>query len=130
MKKPDTVRTVFIQKQYGYLLRETLLKKGYPSNSLPKTFNLNFAPMGYSPDMKRVSLSFQREYPIGAKFGLKVFGKGFGGEPFFRKVSPDICPVMLPYRYSPYCIGLRYYLQSSAHLKFLEKSSQSFFSSV
>ncbi|MBR5682117.1 MAG: hypothetical protein IKW96_02375 [Ruminococcus sp.] len=23
------------------------------------------------------------------KFGLKVFGRGFGGEPFLRKVSPD-----------------------------------------
>ena len=23
------------------------------------------------------------------KFGLKVFGRGFGGEPFLRKVSTD-----------------------------------------
>jgi len=28
-------------------------------------------------------------YPIGLKFVLKVFGRGFGGEPFLRKVSPD-----------------------------------------
>ena len=44
------------------LLRETLLKKGSPSNSLPKTFGC---------------------------FILKVFGKGFGEEPFLRKVCPD-----------------------------------------
>ena len=28
-------------------------------------------------------------HPIGLKFVLKVFGRGFGGEPFLRKVSPD-----------------------------------------
>ena len=63
------------------------MKKGPSSNSSPKTFNLNFAPMGYSPDTKRVSLS-----PIGAKFGLKVFGKRSGEEPFFRKVFPSKYP--------------------------------------
>ena len=61
-------------------------------NSSPKTFNLNFAPMGYSTDMKRLNLSFHREYLIGAKFGLKVFGKGSGEEPFFRKVFPSKYP--------------------------------------
>jgi hypothetical protein len=25
----------------------------------------------------------------GAKFQFKVFGRGYGGEPFLRKVSPD-----------------------------------------
>ena len=28
-------------------------------------------------------------HPNGLKFVLKVFGRGFGGEPFLRKVSPD-----------------------------------------
>jgi len=28
-------------------------------------------------------------HPIRLKFVLKVFGRGFGGEPFLRKVSPD-----------------------------------------
>ena len=28
-------------------------------------------------------------HPMGLKFVLKVFGRGFGGEPFLRKVSPD-----------------------------------------
>ena len=28
-------------------------------------------------------------HPIGLKFVLKVFGRGLGGEPFLRKVSPD-----------------------------------------
>ncbi len=27
--------------------------------------------------------------PIGINFILKVFGRGFGRKPFFRKVSPD-----------------------------------------
>ncbi len=52
------------------LLRETLLKKGCPSNSLPKTFGCY---MSYT------------KYAI----ILKVFGKGFGEEPFLRKVCPD-----------------------------------------
>ena len=26
---------------------------------------------------------------MGLKFVLKVFGRGLGGEPFLRKVSPD-----------------------------------------
>ena len=52
-----------MRKYYGYLLRRTLLKKGPSSNSSPKTFNLNFAPMGYSTDTKRVSLSFHVSTP-------------------------------------------------------------------
>ena len=28
-------------------------------------------------------------HPMGLKFVLKVFGRGVGGEPFLRKVSPD-----------------------------------------
>ncbi len=28
-------------------------------------------------------------HPMGLKFVSKVFGRGFGGEPFLRKVSPD-----------------------------------------
>ena len=31
----------------------------------------------------------KRERPVREKLVLKVFGKGFGGEPFLRKVSPD-----------------------------------------
>ncbi len=59
------------------LLRETLLKKGCPSNSLPKTFRcfsvLDIGQMSYI------------QYAI----ILEVFGKGFGEEPFLRKVCPD-----------------------------------------
>ena len=33
-------------KIYVPLLRETLLKKGSPSNSLPKTFSFNFSLTG------------------------------------------------------------------------------------
>ncbi len=58
-------------------MRETLLKKGCPSNYLPKTFRcfsvLDIGQMSYI------------QYAI----ILKVFGKGFGEEPFLRKVFPD-----------------------------------------
>ncbi len=50
-------------------------EKGFPSGSLPKTFSLNLRPIGC--------------YPMGLEFILKVFGRGFGRKPFFRKVSPD-----------------------------------------
>ncbi len=59
------------------LLRETLLKKGCPSNSLPKTFGC-FSVSGIG------HMSYTRYAII-----LKVFGKGFGEEPFLRKVCPD-----------------------------------------
>ena len=55
------------------LLRKTLLKKVF-SNSLLKNFNLKSTTGLHSPVVD---------------FILKVFGKGSGGEPFFRKVSPS-----------------------------------------
>jgi hypothetical protein len=69
-------------------LRETLLKKGSPSNSLPKTFSFKFFPDRALLKYYKPCNSFG-ERPVREKFGLKVFGKGFGGEPFLRKVSPD-----------------------------------------
>ena len=36
-----------------------------------------------------MSCYFKKERPIWAKLILKVFGRGYGGEPFLRKVSPD-----------------------------------------
>jgi hypothetical protein len=71
------------------LLRETLLKKGSPSNSLPKTFSFKFlSTIGRIPYKVKIQSLLGAPYG-GPKFGLKVFGKGFGGEPFLRKVSPD-----------------------------------------
>jgi len=71
-------------------LRETLLKKGSPSNSLPKTFSINFAPDRALPELL-LFFTFIVERPIRGKILLKVFGKGFGEEPFLRKVFPDKC---------------------------------------
>ena len=88
-KKPLPLTTMLIWQYYGNLLRRTLLKKGPSSNSSPKTFILNFAPMGCSQEREILTLVISGEYPIGAKFGLKVFGKGSGEEPFFRKVLPQ-----------------------------------------
>ena len=68
------------------------MKKGPFSNSSPKTFNLNFAPMGCSQEREKLTLFVSGEYHIGAKFGLKVFGKRSGEEPFFRKVFPSKYP--------------------------------------
>ncbi len=77
-----------VQKYIRDLLRKTLLKKGYSSNSFPKTFSMKFQPHRVRPKKfeHRVHLT---THPMGLKFVLKVFGRGFGGEPFLRKVSPD-----------------------------------------
>ncbi len=73
---PHKITAVLTQK-FCFLLRETLLKKGSPSNSLPKTFGC-FRVYGIG----------HMSYTIYAII-LKVFGKGFGEEPFLRKVCPD-----------------------------------------
>ena len=64
------------------------MKKGSPSNSLPKTFSFKFFPDRALRYYLRIAKLF-RERPVREKFGLKVFGKGFGEEPFLRKVFPD-----------------------------------------
>ena len=43
-------------------------------------------------EKRKTTLFVSGEYPIGAKFGLKVFGKRSGEEPFFRKVFPSKYP--------------------------------------
>ena len=70
------------------------MEKESSSNSSPKTFNLNFAPMGCSQKRERLTLFVSGEYPIGAKFGLKVFGKWSGEEPFLRLTPPVLCQFM------------------------------------
>ena len=48
-----------------------------PSNSLPKTFGcFSVSDMGHMSHIRYAII-------------LKVFGKGFGEEPFLRKVCPD-----------------------------------------
>jgi len=71
-------------------LRKTLLKKGSSSNSFPKTFSINFSPERALP-VKLPVFTFFVERPLRGKILLKVFGRGYGGEPFLRKVSPDKC---------------------------------------
>jgi len=72
-------------------LRGTLLKRGFPSNSPPKTFNV-FGRVVSDFYREAVSRSFgvflKEQMPLAQKI-LKVFGKGFGEKPFFRKVLPD-----------------------------------------
>jgi len=49
--------------------------------------------MKFQPDRVRIQMNMEFKifwtHPIGLKFVLKVFGRGGGGEPFLRKVSPD-----------------------------------------
>ncbi|WP_294413619.1 hypothetical protein, partial [uncultured Ruminococcus sp.] len=64
------------------------MKKGLLSNSLPKTFSFIFSHIG-------LALFYYRAFFFGRalyekKSAKKVFGKGYGGKPFFRKVSPII----------------------------------------
>ena len=53
MNKTADLGAVLIQKQYGYLLGKTFLKKGSSPDLFPKTFSPNFAPMGCSLDTKK-----------------------------------------------------------------------------
>jgi len=70
------------------ILRETLLKKGSPSNSLPKTFSFKFPPDRTHAN-KKAHVVIHGCVLSGGNFRLKVFGKGFGEEPFLRKVFPE-----------------------------------------
>ena len=85
-------------------IEENPFEKGFPSNSLPKTFSVKFCP--YRALINKVKLKVYLERPIWAKLILKVFGKGFGvtprgtgrcpkdrgdksllAKPFFKRVS-------------------------------------------
>jgi len=65
--KTPHITVVFIWQFYVCLLRETLLKKGSPSNSLPKTFSINFSPDGALP-VKLLVFTFLWSAPSGEKF--------------------------------------------------------------
>jgi hypothetical protein len=62
------------------ILRETLLRKGSPSNSLPKTFSIKFSPYRALHKMWKPVIYWER--PVWAKFSYKVFGKGVRGKTF------------------------------------------------
>ena len=67
---------------------ETLLKKGPPPGPLPKTSN-SFLARGSCIIIEQLSVhifAFSDRKPPPSQKELKVFGKGFGEEPFFRKV--------------------------------------------
>ena len=66
------------------------MKKGPPPDPLTKTSNI-ILPLRSSLDSKEKRdkmLSLSKKLLRG-KIKLKVFGKGFGEEPFFRKVFPN-----------------------------------------
>jgi len=60
-----------------------------PSNSLPKTFSINFAPQRALPVILLVFTSYV-ERPLWGKILLKVFGKGVRGKNLSsERFSPD-----------------------------------------
>ena len=88
MKKGSRLGVMSVQKYIRDLLRKTLLKKGSSSNSFPKTFSMKFQP-DRAHTIRIKKFKYFLVCPVWLKFVLKVFGRGFGGEPFLRKVSPD-----------------------------------------
>ena len=70
------------------IIEITPFEKGVISNSLPKTFSFIFSHIGLALFLLQGFFYFQRAL-YEKKSAKKVFGKGFGGKPFFRKVSPD-----------------------------------------
>ena len=70
------------------ILRETLLKNGFPQTFFLKLLSLNFASDRALHTSHKWQV-FSESALSGAKFQFKVFGRGDGGEPFLRKVSPD-----------------------------------------
>ena len=65
------------------LLRETLLKKGFPSNSLPKTFSSVFSARG-TPSKEKTELFFCMGYPLQKKQSWKSLERGLGLLPAVR----------------------------------------------
>ena len=59
-----------------------------PQTPFLKLLSLNFAP-DRALSIQSKNLKFTWSALSGAKFQFKVFGRGYGGEPFLRKVSPD-----------------------------------------
>ena len=69
---------------------ETLLKKGPPPDPLTKTSNIILPLRSFFERACEFShFSFLSRLLLRGKIKLKVFGKGFGEEPFFRKVFPN-----------------------------------------
>ena len=54
------------------------MRKGSPSNSLPKTFSIKFSPYRALHKMWKPVIYWER--PVWAKFSYKVFGKGVRGD--------------------------------------------------
>ena len=66
------------------LLRETLLKKGFPSNSLPKTFSSVFSARGTPLKEKTELFLFVWGYPLQKKQSWKSLERGLG-----KNLSPE-----------------------------------------
>ena len=70
----------------------TALLGRHSGKSFFPEFLLEPSVLKFFPDRAlKEAMPFYQLYkrPVRKKFRSKVFGKGFGGEPFLRKVSPD-----------------------------------------
>ena len=86
-----------------FIIEITPFEKGVISNSLPKTFSFIFSHIGLALYYYRAFFYFRRAL-YEKKSAKKVFGKGYGGKPFFRKVSPIINYKLL-YKYHGYTVA-------------------------
>jgi len=71
-------------------LRETLLKKGSPSNSLPKTFALNFQPDISLTKNNLLLILVAKGYIRLKIWSKKSLERGCGGRTFPQKGLPPI----------------------------------------
>ncbi len=69
-------------------MRETLLKKGSPSNSLPKTFSSVFSARGTPTCVKTELFSLYSEYPLRKKQNLKSWERGSGKNLSSERFAP------------------------------------------
>ena len=82
------------------ILRETLLKKGSPSNSLPKTFSIKFSPRRALLVISPI-ITFIWSALLGLNSVIKSLEKGFGERTFPQKGLSPIITYKLLYKHRP-----------------------------
>ncbi|WP_028520041.1 hypothetical protein, partial [Ruminococcus flavefaciens] len=82
------------------ILRETLLKKGSPSNSLPKTFSIKFSPRRALLVILPI-ITFIWNALLGLNSVIKSLEKGFGERTFPQKGLSPIITYKLLYKHRP-----------------------------
>ena len=93
------------------LLRETLLKKGFPSNFLPKTFSSVFSARGTPLERENGAVLFILGYPLQKKQSWKSLERGLGKnlspERFAPVVGINFC-TSTGFKPEDFCVGSDY----------------------